>query len=87
MPYNTSTNDIKCGIVSITENSSADITFAKDFNKTPVITATVQEAGEYNGLQITSVTISGATIAMGKVGGGSASTYNVGWIATDVENS
>lgn len=79
--------DVKSGTVSILENGTVDITFATAFSTTPVVVANVQDSGEYNVIQITAVSTTGATLALEKVGGGSSSTYLVGWMATDAGNA
>lgn len=80
--------DVKSGTVSITENSTASITFVTVFSNTPVVTANVQDInGENNNVQVDAVSTTEVTLNLDKVGGGAASTYTVGWMATDVSNS
>ena len=75
--------NVKSGTVSIVENESTTVTFATAFSATPVVTANVQDTGEFNNIQITAVSTTAVTLNMQKLGGGGAATYLVGWIATD----
>lgn len=80
--------NVKSGVeTGITENTTRTVTFTAAFSLTPdVVVGFADSSSEISVCAAHTVSTTGFTIAVNKVGGGGSSNRDVYWIATDAGN-
>ncbi len=80
------TEKFKSGIVVVTEDSSAPVSFITPFKSVPVVTVTPISTEPTHGATVDNITVNGFDVFMNKQGGGQADDITVMWVASDMGN-
>ncbi len=79
--------DVKTGSETITEGSSATVTFATAFSATPnVVVGFSDNSAEISVCSVHTTSTTGCTIIVVKSGGGGSVSRDINWIASDAGN-